>query len=707
MVGGAGQGPAAALEVDAIVVGVRPGLAAEARTLARVLREQDAPREGGEQVVVAVASPLSWALTPARGDGAPLSAADEGRRRAAPGAQAALEAERVLLRAARPGVVRSYAVTSGVPYGHGETDEGFAALFRGAWESGRALFPGDGRNVVPTIHVRDLAEYIAGVVAAPPARQGVLLAADGGSDTLMNIASAVGASFHGAPVHPPSAEALEEELMAEAPPSHRGLDLAVNLRFNTTPLDPAPKQNFSAGLVAHVSDACAEYLEAHNLAPLKILVVAPPASGGAGIAASLARQYSLPLVRREEALAEREGDALSSEVRERIAAQLGEDGAGQLEAADLAVLYRAAVAKALRSNKGYVLDSFPDSLEVARAVFAAEEGGETLEGEGDGSESATGEVAEEPTSEGAAGDEGESAPEAGSDAEETVSAGGDRATQATFPTPTLDYFPGAVVLCHCEPDALESRTESIEESMDVFRKKVEEYNEHRKADIEDATERLRKAREEQKRLQEEEAERRKAEREASGAAEGDGDGGGEEAQEASGDGEEEEEVGKAADGGLCAFLKERGGVVLEGDTTKTSVADVTSKIVAALGPAHNFVGLMPSSPRAHASKKSRGQGSEIPPLSHFEPVGGQTPEGTPQAAPETRRAPGSEVDPANAPGGTLLTAPTEGYLMGQVMPAVTEGLIELCQRRPEEPVAYLGRFLLSARKGGDDAPAPA
>ena len=100
-----------------------------------------------------------------------------------------MKAERVLVRAARPGLVHAYEMTSGMPYGYGEVPEGFADLFQGAWEGWRAPYPGDGRNDVPTIHVWDLVEYVARVVAHVPAQQGVLVAADEGRDTLVTIAA--------------------------------------------------------------------------------------------------------------------------------------------------------------------------------------------------------------------------------------------------------------------------------------------------------------------------------------------------------------------------------------------------------------------------------------------------------------------------------------------------------------------------------------
>ena len=702
--GDAGEGPAAALEADAVIVGVRPGHVAEALTLARVLREQPSSRARGEQVVVALSSALTWALTPPPGDGRALTAADAGNRRATPGAQAALEAERVLLRAARPGLVRTYAVTSGVPYGLGEAPEGFGALFRGAWEFGRASYSGTGDNAVPTIHVRDLAEYVACVVVAPPARQGVLLAADGGRDTLRTIAAAVGSSLHGDAAPPPSEEALEAALLAEEGPDEP-LDLAVNLGLTATMLDPMPTLRFPLGLAAHANEVREEFLEVHNLQPLKILVVAPPASGGSGIAASLSRQYSLPLIRREEALAELE--EASGELKESVAAQLGEDGVGQVDAADLALLYRAAVARALRTNKGYVLDSFPDSLAAAEVVFSA---GDGSGGAAEDSDDVGGEVAG--GGQNIPANEGGEAPvectggdrSAADSAEPATAAGGQ--AKDVHRAPASNFYPGAVILCHCEPDALESRAESTEESMDVFRKRLEEYNEHRKFDVEDATERLRLAREERKQLAADEAERLRAEREASGAgdegesAQEGGEAAGGEAEE---DQESEEAAGNAADGGLCAFLKEGGAEVLEGDTTKTSVSDVSATMVAALGPAHNFVGLMPSSPRANPSKKSRGRGSEIPSVSEKQLLEGEPRAEAPSRGSEAPRSPGPGAGPPPEDE-ALLTRPLEGYLMGQVMPAVTEGLLELCKQRPEEPIAFMGRFLRE-RTAGAAAPA--
>ena len=128
----------------------------------------------------------------------------------------------------------------------------------------------------------------------------------------------------------------------------------------------------------------------------------------------------------------------------------------------------------------------------------------------------------------------------------------------------------------------------------------------------------------------------------SGGEEEGGEAAGGEAEE---DQESEEAAGNAADGGLCAFLKEGGAEVLEGDTTKTSVSDVSATMVAALGPAHNFVGLMPSSPRANPSKKSRGRGSEIPSVSEKQLLEGELRAEAPSRGSEAPRSPGPGAGP--------------------------------------------------------------
>jgi len=53
-----------------------------------------------------------------------------------------------------------YVVASGVMYGQGE--DVFHYLFKAAWHGETSFLPifGDGNNVIPTIHVLDVAKYV-------------------------------------------------------------------------------------------------------------------------------------------------------------------------------------------------------------------------------------------------------------------------------------------------------------------------------------------------------------------------------------------------------------------------------------------------------------------------------------------------------------------------------------------------------------------
>lgn len=86
--------------------------------------------------------------------------------------------------------------------GDGESAEGLHSLFRTAWEAQPGtpvpLF-GSGQNIIPTIHVADLAAYVAAVCIEPPAQQ-YLLAVDDAQLTQRDVVAAVAQQMGGTPV---------------------------------------------------------------------------------------------------------------------------------------------------------------------------------------------------------------------------------------------------------------------------------------------------------------------------------------------------------------------------------------------------------------------------------------------------------------------------------------------------------------------------
>ena len=94
--------------------------------------------------------------------------------------------------------------------GNGEADEGLHAIFKAAWEA-KSDTPvplyGPGHNMIPTMHVADLAAYVAAVCLEPPAQQ-YLLAVDSLRLTQREIVTAIAQSFGDTPVKELSMEEL-------------------------------------------------------------------------------------------------------------------------------------------------------------------------------------------------------------------------------------------------------------------------------------------------------------------------------------------------------------------------------------------------------------------------------------------------------------------------------------------------------------------
>ena len=67
--------------------------------------------------------------------------------------------------------VKTYVISAGVLYGQGEAI--FNSHFKKAWLQDPEKLPvvGEGKNLVPTIHVTDLARMVKKIFEAPPERQ--------------------------------------------------------------------------------------------------------------------------------------------------------------------------------------------------------------------------------------------------------------------------------------------------------------------------------------------------------------------------------------------------------------------------------------------------------------------------------------------------------------------------------------------------------
>ncbi|GBG32878.1 Adenylate kinase 7 [Hondaea fermentalgiana] len=233
-------------------------------------------------------------------------------------------------------------LASGLLYG---AEQGpFHEFFRDAWLGRPLVLPDINSacsNVVPTVHVQDLARAACSALATPPAQQYVVVA-DGSHDSVADIVSAI---FSVVQPHPELAlledsvppEDEDDEARAEresrwkaypTTPSFAGPEdtdeilignpawgmLQCSLRFDTaesTVQELVPEWHCREGQVESMLRMAREFRAARDLRPLRVVLSGPPASGKSMVASKLAQKYCLPLVSAEAAVQE-----MSSKLKE-------------------------------------------------------------------------------------------------------------------------------------------------------------------------------------------------------------------------------------------------------------------------------------------------------------------------------------------------------------------------------------------------------
>ncbi|XP_029688531.1 adenylate kinase 7 isoform X2 [Takifugu rubripes] len=147
------------------------------------------------KMFILISTVMTWALTePLDPEDPTLPLTDElfWRRRPHPNFKSHCELEKRVVKLGKINkrVFSTYVVASGCLYGKGE--QFLHYFFKTAWLGGQheILLFGDGNNVIPMIHVIDLASVIQNVIEQPPL-PGYLLAVDNSDNTLEEIVKMV------------------------------------------------------------------------------------------------------------------------------------------------------------------------------------------------------------------------------------------------------------------------------------------------------------------------------------------------------------------------------------------------------------------------------------------------------------------------------------------------------------------------------------
>jgi len=209
--------------------------------------------------------------------------------------------------------LRVYVLCSGILYGNGERI--FYDHFKRSWlQSPRKLpYIGKGDNLVPTIHVLDLARLVKKVVNKKPENYYIFALDKTKNPTQKRLVESIAKGMGTAETESVRYEDVKDYEWAEF--------LALNLKMRSSDVmkdeeppedaeDPeeAAKQlkfpwHCQKGIIKNVMMLNKEFNDTRGLKPVKILITGPPACGKSFYAVKLSKYYNIPHITIKDALA--------------------------------------------------------------------------------------------------------------------------------------------------------------------------------------------------------------------------------------------------------------------------------------------------------------------------------------------------------------------------------------------------------------------
>ena len=223
--------------------------------------------------------------------------------------------------------VKTYVISAGVLYGLGEAI--FNHHFERAWKQDPQKLPivGEGKNFVPTIHVKDLARMVKKLFEAPPEQQYIfgidntkkptqkklIQAISDGIGT--GLVESIDIPLDYAPVHPkqtPLNLHLDWKkfvmLNIKAKPSKLFVPESAGDGGEDGEGEAAEEDaggfqwHCKSGLAVNIQRVKEEFCKERGLKPFKIAVSGKPCSGKSFYAAQLAKHYGVPHIHKEQVL---------------------------------------------------------------------------------------------------------------------------------------------------------------------------------------------------------------------------------------------------------------------------------------------------------------------------------------------------------------------------------------------------------------------
>ncbi|GFO41343.1 adenylate kinase 7-like [Plakobranchus ocellatus] len=284
----------------------------------------------------------------------------------------------------------TYVVCSGLTYGAEENI--FHYLFKSAWHNAPQLQCfGEGRNIVPTIHIKDLAAVIQNVADGRP-KVRYIIAKDDAQNTLEEIVRTVSQNLGSGKIkHITKEEALLSKDIEQA-----DFDmLLVDLRMDSVFVKENMHINWvsEAGIIDNIIPIIKEYKDTRSLQPLRAVILGPPASGKTTVAKQLCDSYKLHHILVKEVI-EEELESLKAKTRradEEDAEEEEDNGAEEaqqlldqineskennndrIEDQYIIRFLRDRLKAMPCQNQGFILDGYPKTIAQAKDLFANED----------------------------------------------------------------------------------------------------------------------------------------------------------------------------------------------------------------------------------------------------------------------------------------------------------------------------------------------